>query len=305
MSSGNPVSPKVPMIYLTAVAIALILGIAIVTAKEVLNRKILFRSEIETYTSLPVVAEIPKVKKTQRFLNSSLRSSIVAEQFRQLRAAIGLYGKHANDKRLLVTSSISGEGKTYVSTNLAASIAMSGKKVVLIDLDIRSPKLSSVMGVANEAGVVEFLVGAKKPSEIILETDHPNLCMISAGGEADNAMELMLSGKLNELLTAIQDDFDFIVMDTSPIEPVTDAYVLSEYCDRTLVVVRHGYTPKTMVQLFDESSKVQALKNPVIIFNDVRSRGFLKRTYGYGYGYGYANIYRERNRNDAGKSVEI
>jgi Mrp family chromosome partitioning ATPase len=114
-----------------------------------------------------------------------------------------------------------------------------------------------------------------------------------------------LDGKLNDLLAQIQDDFDYIVMDTSPIEPVSDAYVLSEYCDRTLFVVRHGYTPKNIVQVFDENSKIQGLKNPVIVFNDVHSRGFLNRTYGYGYGYGYANVYREKSRKDSKKALDI
>jgi capsular exopolysaccharide synthesis family protein len=305
VSSGTPVSPKIPFIYLAAVFSALLTGIALISGKEILNRKILFRSEIESYTSLPVVAEILNVKKKQSLFDTTSKVSLVAEQFRQLRAALGLYGKHSHDKRLLVTSSISGEGKSYISTNLALSLAISGKKVVLIDLDVRNPKVSYMLGLNNKVGVAEFLTGAKTKDEIINMTSYPNLFAIGAGEEAENIRELILDGKLNDLLAQIQDDFDYIVMDTSPIEPVSDAYVLSEYCDRTLFVVRHGYTPKNIVQVFDENSKIQGLKNPVIVFNDVHSRGFLNRTYGYGYGYGYANVYREKSRKDSKKALDI
>lgn len=305
VSSGSPVSPNVPVIYLASIIGALIFGVGIVSGKELLTNKILFRSEIESYTAIPIVAEIPKVKREESLLVSNSRISHLAEQFRQLRAAIGLFGKHSNHKRLLVTSSISGEGKSYISTNLAVSFALSGKKVLLIDLDIRNPRVSAVIGLANEAGIVEYLTGTRTAAEIIKKTDFENLFVIGAGGESDTALELILTGKLNELLASLQNQFDYIIMDTSPIDPVTDAYVFSEYCDRTLFVVRHGYTPKSLVQMFDENSKVQALKNPVIVFNGVRSRGFLKGTYGYGYGYGYANVYRERSRQESLKKMEI
>jgi tyrosine-protein kinase Etk/Wzc len=304
-SSGGPVSPKTSIIYLSALICALVLGVGIVSGKELLNRKILFRSEIESYTTIPVVAEIPNVKKKDSLLHNKSHGSVAAEQFRQLRAAIGLYNTNLNQKRLLVTSSISGEGKSYISTNLAVSFAISGKKVALIDLDIRNPKVTSVMGLLGEPGIVEYLAGKKTAREIINKTEYENLFVIGAGGESEEAMELILSGKLNDLLLAIQDDFDYIVMDTSPIDPVTDAYVFSDYCDRTLFVVRHAYTPKTIVQLFDENSKVKALKNPVIVFNDVRSRGFLKGTYGYGYGYGYSSVYRVENKTKRRRMLEI
>lgn len=306
-ASWTPVSPKTTIIYSAAAICALLLALGIVSAKELLNRRILFRSEVEAYTSIPVVAEIPYVKKKESLLNNKSHGSIAAEQFRQLRAAIGLYNNNFTQKRLLVTSSISGEGKSYISTNLAVSFAISGKKVALLDLDIRNPKVTSVMGLTGEPGIVEFLTGKKSAKEIINKTEYENLFVIGAGGNSDEAMELILSGKLNDLLLAIQDDFDYIVMDTSPIDPVTDAYVFSDYCDRTLFVVRHGYTPKTIVQLFDENSKVKALKNPVIVFNDVRSRGFLKGThgYGYGYGYGYSSVYRVENKTKTRKMLEI
>lgn len=289
-ASSKPVSPIAPFIYIAFIVVALGIGILLISAKELINKKIMFRSEIESFTTIPVVAETFHLAKNESLLETKSKISPVAEQFRQLRASIGLYGKSINtNKKILITSSISGEGKSYISSNLAASLALAEKKVVLIDLDIRNPKISSLMNVSEKRGVAEFLEGSSKADEIIHATKIPNLYCISAGADMDNAREQILSGKLKELLNYLDSKFDYIIMDSSPIDPVTDAYVYSDYCDITLFVVRHAYTPKSIVQLFDNNNKMGALKNPCIVFNDLPiSKGILKGTYGYGYGYNYS-----------------
>jgi capsular exopolysaccharide synthesis family protein len=286
------------LIYLATLAITMGLGIGLVSAKEMLNKKILFRSEIEGLTVVPVIAEISANKENESLLKTGSKTSVVAEQFRHLRAAIGLISRQKNIKvkRILITSSISSEGKTYVSTNLARSLALAGNKVVLVDLDIRIPKTSSIMGVVDKPGVAEFLEGEKAPEEIIGRTMDENLFIVGAGKGEDNSRELILSGKLNSLLAFLTDTFDYVVLDASPIDPVSDSYIFSEFCDLTLFVMRHGRTPKTMVQLLDDNNKFKALKNPHIVFNGIRSRGLMKGMYGYSYGYGYENVYREKQR---------
>lgn len=298
-SSIVPVSPKKTLVYAVALVVALGLGIALVSGKELLNRKIMFRSEIETLAPVPVLAEISAAKKKDALLKTSSKTSMVAEQFRQLRAAIGLLKRQKNMavKRILVTSNIPGEGKTYISTNLAMSLALAGNKVILVDMDIRLPKTSAVMGVMETAGVSEFLDGSKKPEEIIKQTDkHENLYTISAGAGEDHARELILTGQLNNLLIYLDTTFDYIVLDASPIDPVPDSFVFSEFCDITLFVVRHGRTPKMMVQMLEHNTKFKALKNPYIVFNGIQSRGILKGMYGYSYGYGYDNVYRNSEK---------
>jgi capsular exopolysaccharide synthesis family protein len=305
VASDAPVSPKKPFIYMVAFFASIALGIGLIAAKEFLNKKILFRSEIESLTSVPVVAEITNTKKRESLVNTASKTSYVADQFRQLRASIGLYGNfNSNKKKILVTSSISGEGKSYISVNLAISLALAFKKVVLIDLDIRNPKTSSLLCVADRPGVTEFLEGTKYPEEIISKTQYENLFTIGAGGDADNARELILNGKLKELISYLETVFDYIIVDTSPIDPVTDAYVLSEHFDITLFIVRHGYTPKTVVQLMDYNNKIKFLKNPCIVFNDIRSRGFFVGNYGFGFGYGYQNVYRGKTRKEAGELMQ-
>jgi tyrosine-protein kinase Etk/Wzc len=295
-STAAPVSPKKLLIYFAVLAVAGGLGIGIVSLKEMMNKKILFRSEIESLTSVPVIAEISVNKDKESLLNSNSKVSIVAEQFRHLRAAIGLFGrkKDLNIKRILITSSIPSEGKTYISTNLATSLALGGNKVVLVDLDIRKPRTSAIMGIDQQAGVAEFLEGLKIPEEIVTATEVKNLFVVSAGRSEENSRELILSGKLDILIAYLTTTFDYIILDASPIDPVSDSYTFSEFCDITLFVIRHNRTPKTMVQILDNNSKFKALKNPRIVFNGIRSRGILKGMYGYSYGYGYENVYRDR-----------
>jgi len=295
-SSILPVSPRKYLTYFGALVLFGGLGIGIVSLKEMMNKKILFRSEIESLTSVPVIAEISVNKDKESLLKSSSKVSIVAEQFRHLRASIGLIGrkKEIPIKRILITSSIPGEGKTYVSTNLATSLALAGNRVVLVDLDIRKPRTSALMGIDQQAGVAEFLNGSKTPEEIISTTEHKNLFVVSAGRGEDNSRELILSGRLDILIDYLNDTFDYIVLDASPIDPVSDSYTFSGFCDITLFVIRHNRTPKTMVQILDNNNKFKALKNPRIVFNGIRSRGVLKGRYGYSYGYGYENVYPDR-----------
>jgi tyrosine-protein kinase Etk/Wzc len=295
-SSIDPVSPKKSLVYFAVLACSIGLAIGVVSAREMLNKKILFRSEIESLTIAPVIAEVSANKDTESLIRSGSKVSVVAEQFRHLRAAIGMIGREKNlkVKRILVTSSISSEGKTYISTNLARSLAMAGNKVVLVDLDIRIPKTSSIMGVVDKPGIAEFLEGTHAPEEIIGSTMDENLYIIGAGIGKENSRELILSGKLNILLAYLNTKFDYIVLDASPIDPVSDSYIFSDYCDITLFVMRHGRTPKAMVQILDSNNKFKALKNPHIVFNGIRSRGLLGGMYGYSYGYGYENVYRDR-----------
>ncbi len=293
-AASTPVSPKRSIIYFGALAIALLISIALIIGKELLSSKILFRSDIESFTKVPIAAEITSVKHKGELVVNNADKVYIAEQFRQLRAAIGLYGRTTSKNKILVTSSIAGEGKSFVAANLALSLALSGKKVILVDADLRSPKTSAIFDLEQEEGLSEYLEGKLNKDKIVKQSGINNLSVIPAGGVSINPTELLLNGKLNELFNHLESAFDYFLVDTSPIDPVTDAYVLSEYCDKTLFVIRHAYTPKTMVQLLDDNNKIKALNNPAIVFNGVKKRGFLKGGYGFGYGFGYEYVYKEK-----------
>lgn len=209
----------------------------------------------------------------------------------------------------MVTSSISGEGKSFISCNLALSLAYSGKKVLLIDLDLRNPSVSSIMKLEDKPGVMEFLDDTIDMQSIIHNVWNKNLFVIGAGQENLNPTELLLNGRLNELFDWLNGTFDYIIVDTSPVAPIIDAYVLSNYTDCTLFVVRHGFTSKIVLHSLDDTNKIKPLKNVSIVFNGIKSRGIMKGKlgFGYGYGYGYEYVYKERegiNRKKAAVQTE-
>jgi len=301
-TSGKPVSPNPFIVLLTALVLAVGVGVGIVLLKEVINRSVMFRSEIEEATSLPIIGEISHDPSKSNIVISEGKRNFIAEQFRQLRTSLGYLGINTQKKKIMLTSSISGEGKSFISANLGISLALTGKKVVLLELDLRKPRLSEVVGVSREFGLSNYFIGEADPREIIKKVPiTENLFIISSGPIPPNPSELILNGKLQELFDYLDNHYDYILVDTAPVSPVTDAYIISPMCDASLYVVRHGYTPKSALKFLDTSNDVRKLKNAAIIFNDVKARGIGKNDYGYGYGYGggYGYGYEE----DQGRKV--
>jgi tyrosine-protein kinase Etk/Wzc len=287
-SSILPVSPKKKVVYMIALAVALVIGVGGVTAKEKFVSTILFRNEIEELTSFPIIGEISTEKSNESIVTGTGKRTFIAEQFRELRIALNFYKGSSKKRKILVTSTIAGEGKSFIATNLALSFALTGKKVVLLELDLNRPKLSINLNVNNDKGISDFLLGTKDLEEIIKRTDtHENLFIIPSGPLPDNPSELLMNGKIEDLLDFLNGIFDYIIVDIAPVGPVTDAYVLSSLCDVTLYVIRHKYTPKVFVERLDENNKIKKLKNIALVFNGILPRGFGKNNYGYGYGYGH------------------
>jgi capsular exopolysaccharide synthesis family protein len=285
------------------VAIALLAGVSILTFKEMLNPNILFRKEIEGFTTAPIIGEIAYDKTKEPIVVADGKRNVVAEQFRQLRTSLSYIGINSRHKKILVTSTISGEGKSFISANLGVTLALAGKKVVLLELDLRKPKLSGIFKVKSAVGITNYLVGDVNVEDIIKETKvHNNLWIISSGPIPPNPSELIMNGKLNELLTYLESCFDYVIIDTAPVGPVTDAFIISPLCDATLYVVRHGATPKIAIKKLDSISKQGRLKNIAIVFNGVKSRGMGR--YGYEYGYGYGNGYGyTESKSESSRSV--
>ena len=158
---------------------------------------------------------------------------------------------------------------------------------MLIELDLRKPKLSDNFNISRTVGISNYLIGKMKPDELIKSTRFENLSLIPSGPIPPNPSELISNGRLKELLNYLEKSFDYIILDTAPISPVTDAFIISPIADVTLFVIRHDYTPKVLLQKLEEQHKMDNLKNPSIIYNGVRGKGINKYGYGYGYGYGY------------------
>ncbi|HQW91962.1 MAG TPA: polysaccharide biosynthesis tyrosine autokinase [Ferruginibacter sp.] len=287
-----PVSPKKKLIYIMAFMAAIGLGAGIIIIKDAITGKIKYRSEIEKMSSIPIIGEITFDKsKTPLVIEKGTRS-FIAEEYRKLRISLSFLGIDSTHKKLLITSSISGEGKSFVAANLAVSIALTGKKTVLVDLDLNRPTQSEILNVNYEHGVSEFLSGKKEPREIIHKLDgHESLYFIAPGSLPENPTELLANGKVESLIEYLGNNFEMVVIDTSPAALVTDAYILSGLCDATLYVIRHGYTPKLLVKRLDENNQINPINNPAIIFNGLKTRGIFKTNYGYGKSYMYGDKY--------------
>ncbi len=260
-SSEFPVSPKKKFAYLSSVLVALILGFSVVVAKENLRSKVMFQKEIENLTQLPVIGEITAEKSKNAIVIGNNQKTLIAEQFRKLRTTLNYLGIGAKQKRILVTSAISGEGKSFVAANLAISLALTGKKVVLIDFDLNNPSLAAKLNVDSEhIGVTEYLQGTTGPDKIIRQTEiDENLFFVSTGKLPKNPSELIMNGKAEDLLNYLDGIFDYIVIDIAPVGPVSDAYIISPFCDATLYIVRHGYTPKVFIERIDENNRLNKL----------------------------------------------
>lgn len=299
-ASFGPVSPKKKMIYAMAVILSLVISIGLITANDMFKRTILYRQEIETYTSAPVIGEIAYQKGKDPLAIGNGRRTFIAEQFRNLRTTLPYIGLNGERKKILVTSTVAGEGKSFIVVNLGMGLAMAGKKVAVLEFDLSDPTLCKKLDVTTIGkGLTDYLSNQAEAEDIIQRTQaHENLFIIPAGWLPENPSELILSEKVPELLKYLSGIFDYIIIDSAPVGLLSDAYVLSGYCDATFYIVRHRLTRKVSIQRLDEINKITELKNMAIIFNGVRSRGFGKNGYGYGYGYGY--IYQEGKKRKKG-----
>jgi capsular exopolysaccharide synthesis family protein len=208
--------------------------------------------------------------------------------------------KGAVSKRILVTSSLSGEGKSFVSSNLAISFSLSGKKVALVDFDLHNSSLEKLFIIEKKKGIMDFVNGSVKAKDIIYSVDkYENLYFIPTGNSQNDPSELLESDNLSILMDYLESEFDFIIIDSPPVALVSDAFKLSQYCAATVYVVRHGYTPKVIIKRFDANNEIHPLNTPLMVFNGVKKRGFANTESGYGYGYRYGkNHYYSNTDND-------
>ena len=227
-SSGIPVSPKKLIIFIMAIAFSFGFPVILITVKEGLSPKILYRRKIESLTNIPIIGEIGYSKTKDPLVVASGKRTISAEEFRKVRVSLLSLGIDESHNKILITSSISGEGKSFIAANLATSLSLTGKKVVLLDLDLHNPGLGKVLGINDKLGVSNYLIGEKTLNEIILNIPgNNNLFYISSGTLLEDASELLLNGKVQPLIEKLSLDYDIVLIDTAPIVLITDAYLLS------------------------------------------------------------------------------
>jgi capsular exopolysaccharide synthesis family protein len=298
--AGSPISPKVWLNYVVAGLIGLLLPIAIFVGAELLNTRIQSRDDIESYSSVPIIAGIGHNPQSNPLVIVEKPKSAMAESFRALRSNLSYFTDNKDKQIFMVTSSIPGEGKSFTTLNLASAFALAGKKTLIIGADLRKPKLYSELKLNNDRGLSQYLSSLTSLESIIQTSAIENLYFISGGAVPPNPSELLLKPAMTEMLTHLKTQFDFIILDTPPLGLVTDAFVLAPLVNHTLFVVRQDYTPRDVLQSLEEYYRTGKMSNISILFNDLRKSGlgYGYGNYGYNYGYGYSYSYGRKKRSD-------
>ncbi|SFZ94014.1 capsular exopolysaccharide family [Flaviramulus basaltis] len=274
---------KMP-VYLGALLFGMFIPFVWVFAKDKLNTKILDKGDIEEITDNPILGTIASNKGKEVVVVSENNITPVAELFRLMRHNLKFLSQGKSNQVVMVTSAKQGEGKTFVSINLGASLAITGKKVVVLGFDLRVPKLMKDLGLTYDYGLSDFIVDTKiKVDDIIMPYNKVNnLFFIGSGAIPPNPGELLLSERVEELIKELKKVYDYIIIDTPPIGKVADAYSLSRFVDSTLFVVRYDYTKKEELNIINEISKSNKLNPLMIVLNDAK----MDKSGIYSYGYG-------------------
>lgn len=294
----GPITPRRMFVWITGLFGGIIIPLIILYLRDILNIKIQSKEDIKKRTQVPIIGEIGHNDKYEDELVTKESRSSISENFRSLRTNIAFYLNSEDQKVVLLSSSMSGEGKSFVAINLALILAFSGKKVVAMEMDLRKPNLSVKLKPKNIIGFSNYIISDDlTPKDIIQPSGiNDNLFLIGSGPIPPNPSELILSERTDQLIEKLKEEFDYIIIDAPPIGLVTDAQLLSKYADLSLYVVRQGYTLKNQLNIIEDLNKDKKLGKMTILINDIEhSVGYGYGGYGYGYGY-YDNQSTKKKR---------
>lgn len=284
------VSPNEKKTNLICIMLALLLPSAFIAYKIYFSNKINSKESIMYRTNIPVLGVIEHYTGRASYPLIESPKSSFSESVRALRVNLKYLATQKKSKIIGVTSTVSGEGKTFFALNLASSIAITNAKVLVIGADMRKPKLHINLNLSNEVGLSTYLINATNMEQIIFKTDIPNLDFIPAGPVPPNPIEILESQRLAELIEYVAQRYDYIIIDAAPIGLVADYYVLAKYMDANLYMIRYNYTATSMVSELDKLYAEDKLKDLFIVFNDLSHSSIYGYSYGYGYGgYTYGN----------------
>ena len=308
LADDNPISPKKTIVYLAALVLGVGLPVGVIYLIGLTKFKIEGRADVEKLTSLPVVGDIPLAdEKTGSIAVFENQNNLMSETFRNVRTNLQFMLENGKNV-ILVTSTISGEGKSFISANLAISLSLLGKKVVIVGLDIRKPGLNKVFNIPKkEHGITQYLTNTTanlmdfvQPSDI-----NKNLFILPGGTVPPNPTELLARGGLEKAIETLKANFDYVILDTAPVGMVTDTLLIGRVADLSVYVCRADYTHKAEFTLINELAENNKLPNLCIAVNglDLNSRkygyyygyGKYGKYYGYGKRYGYGYGYREKH----------
>ena len=297
-SQSIPLSPKKPIILIGAMLAGLVIPLLIIYLSQLLDNKIRSRAYLERNGGdIPIVGEIPELIKNEEEIVKPNDVSVLAESFRILSTnlkylILNKIDKGEGGKTIFVTSTIKGEGKTFVSANLAVTLANGGARVVLVGADIRNPQLQRYIdGDFTNSGVVEYLVYPESSTDDYLQAanEQKNLWLMVSGTIPPNPAELWMQDRAGEMFKELASKFDYVIVDTAPAMLVTDTILIDKYADVTIYTVRAGYTEKILLNFPVDSKRTGKIKNLAFVLNDVSMVNF-----GYGNKYGYVYGQKEK-----------
>ena len=285
--SDIPVAPKRKIVYLAALLLGLLVPFSVIYLVFLLDNKVHSRKDVELIVQAPVLGDIPKTKSEKKVVVSDTDRSSTAESFRLLRTNVNfmLTGMKDQTKTIFVTSTIAGEGKTFIAINLASVLALTNKKVLLIGADIRKPKIAEYLNIQTQKkGLSHFLMDPQlKVADIIEHVSTSNFDMLESGIIAPNPSELLMNGRFDEILAYGKENYDYVIVDTAPVNIVTDTLLLGSQADLFIYVVRANYLDKRSLEIPRLMYTEKRLPNMAILINDTD----FEKGYGYGYGNGY------------------
>lgn len=289
-TGSKPVKPVKLTIFGIFTILGLLIPVGFISAKDAMNNRVLRRSDVEEATQIPILGEVVKSRQmdADNLVFKPRMQSVVGEQIRALRTNLQFLRSDPEQSQvLLFTSSISGEGKSFVSLNLGASLALVGKSTVILEMDMRKPKLHKSLHMENRAGLSNYLIGEATVDELL----HPvlgyeNYYIITAGPLPPNPAELLSSPRLAQLFKELKERFDYVLVDSPPVGLVTDSQLIAPFADATMFLIRHDHTPKNYIKMVDTLYKEHRFQKLSIILNGVGEGESYYYSYNYGDYYG-------------------
>jgi len=297
------IRPKTKKNLIFALIMGLILPMTGIALIDFFNDRVIDKRDIERKTKVPVIGFISHSESKNEIAVVEKPGSSLAESFRSVRTAIKYYVKENEVGVIAVSSTVSSEGKTFISINLAAITAMLGKKVLLIGLDLRKPRINKVFEFKESPGMSSYLSGNCDYGDIIRETQIKNLFYAPSGTIPPNPAELIETELMKKFMEKAKKEFNVIIIDTPPVAIVTDTLLLAPYVDVNLFIVRQRYTSRNTLEMIDQLNNHGELKNMAIVINDISLSGYYGygMRYGYTHGYGYSYGYNYYGSNYYGK----
>lgn len=294
--TAEPVGTKSSFIYLISFILGLIIPASIIMLADNLDNRIKDRADIENHTNIPILGVVSHDVTGKEIPVYHKKDSALAESFRHIRTNLQFLCWDDSKKIIMISSTISGEGKTFIATNLAAILAMNNKRILLTGFDLRRPSLHKIFNITNDKGISTYLAGGCELKDIIFPTFIEGMDVIIAGPIPPNPAELIETNRTTKLFADVKKKYDYIIIDTPPSALVTDSLLISKHADINIFVIRQNYSGKPVLELINNLKEKRDLELSLLV-NDIKESKLFgyRYYYGYGYEYGYGYSYQYKS----------